>query len=64
MDKTETMREAFEEWAVKVRNDHGLPYFIIRNSNGDYADGRAQDAWIGWQAGIDKLMSDLFGAEE
>lgn len=43
-------RDAFEAWAIKRLNKHGLPYFLFAKRDGEYMDGGAQHAWEGWQA--------------
>lgn len=56
MDK---MREEFEGWAVNTRDQFDLPFFIVKNDEGKYADYGAEMSWQAWQASRAALVVQL-----
>jgi len=46
----QSSRERFESWAVDQISGNGLPYFCMKNKDGEYHDGGTTHALKGWQA--------------
>lgn len=40
----------FEDWAMDQKDEHGLPFFVLKDATGQYVDHRTRDAWAGWRA--------------
>jgi hypothetical protein len=43
-------RERFADWAVEQISGNGIPYFCMKNKDGEYYDGGTTHALKGWQA--------------
>ena len=46
-------RQRFHSWAIKQRDQHGLPYFISQKEDGEYYDDSTTHAWDAWQAALE-----------
>jgi len=52
-------QKQFEAWAVKTKDQFGLPFFTLKDEQGKYIDHAAEISWQAWQASRATIVVDL-----